>query len=262
MCISQSVGRLGVNTHDDVETIQILLNLNMYRLPPTTPLKEDGAIGPNTISLIEEFQEQFLTAGEPSGTVEPGSATLQELKQGLPQTLTPELLRAIMPGAGGAVIEHYCDALQTAMEANGIDTPLRIAHFLAQVGHESLDMRYAEEIASGSDYENRADLGNTQPGDGERFKGRGLIQLTGRSNYTAYGIHKSRDFVTPMNYALIATDPLLAVDVSCWFWTTHGLNALADSDDVRAVTKAINGGYNGLPDREQRLVRAKRFLMP
>jgi putative chitinase len=146
------------------------------------------------------------------------------------------------------------------MTANDINTPLRQAHFIAQVGHESYDFRYSEEIASGTAYEGRKDLGNTTPGDGPKFKGRGLIQITGRANYTAYGQHKGRDFVTPPNYELIATDPELGVDVACWFWTKHGLNELADADDIRAVTKVINGGYNGLADRQTRLDRAKCFL--
>ena len=110
-------------------------------------------------------------------------------------------------------------------------------------------------------YEGRADLGNTHPGDGKKFKGRGPIQLTGRSNYVAYGRDKKTDFTRGTKYTLIASDPLLAVDVSCWFWTTHGLNVLADGDDIRAITKVINGGFIGLPDRASRLRRAKCFLI-
>jgi putative chitinase len=92
-------------------------------------------------------------------------------------------------------------------------------------------------------YEGRGDLGNTQPGDGRRFKGRGLIQLTGRANYEEYGQAKGRNFVDGDNYKLLATDPELAVDVACWFWKTRGLNALADADDVRAVTRrALTAG--------------------
>jgi putative chitinase len=136
-----------------------------------------------------------------------------------------------------------------------------MAHLLAQVGHESGDLRFSEEIASGAAYEGRADLGNTQPGDGPRFKGRGLIQLTGRANYTAFGRDRNRDFITPENYRLIATDPNLAVDVAGWFWVKHGLNAFADADNVREITRRINGGFNGLDDRTARLARAKFFLL-
>ncbi len=137
-----------------------------------------------------------------------------------------------------------------------------MAHYLAQLGHDSGDFRYTEELSSGAAYENRKDLGNTQPGDGPRFKGRGLIQLTGRTNYTNYGVAKGRDFVTPPNNTLLSTDPSLAVDVTCWFWTTHGLNALADTDSLNGITRRINGGYNGLADRADHLNRAKLLLVP
>jgi putative chitinase len=261
MCISQSVGKLGINQQSDVKTIQLLLNFNIGRITPVVPLAEDGTIGHDTIFAIEELQRRYLIGVTPSGTVDPGSDTLKELRKGLPKQLSEALVRAIIPGAGPVVVATYFNALVAGMNANQINTPLRIAHFLAQVGHESLDFRYAEELASGEDYEGREDLGNTHPGDGKKFKGRGLIQLTGRSNYVAYGKHKGRDFVTSPNYSLIATDANLAVDVSCWYWDTHGLNSLADKDDVKAITKVINGGYNGLPDREARLSRAKCFLV-
>jgi putative chitinase len=170
------------------------------------------------------------------------------------------ILSALMPDASTAAIRRYLQPLVNGMDAHGIHTPLRRAHFLAQLGHESCDLRCSEELASGAAYEGRAQLGNTHPGDGPRFKGRGLIQVTGRFNYAAYGRQKGRDFVTAPNHDLLATDPELAVDVSCWFWTKHGLNAWADADDIRALTKVINGGYNGLADRQARLDRAKCFL--
>jgi putative chitinase len=143
------------------------------------------------------------------------------------------------------------------MQAAGINTPLRMAHFLAQTGHESGDLLYTEELASGQAYEGRADLGNTQPGDGPKFKGRGLIQLTGRANYVAYGQSIGQDLTVDGNWAKVATDPSLAVDVACWFWTKHDLNALADNDQLNTITQRINGGLNGLPDRTEHLERAK-----
>jgi len=147
------------------------------------------------------------------------------------------------------------------MLESGISTPLRMAHFLAQLAHESGELRYAEEIASGDAYEGRADLGNSEPGDGRRFKGRGLIQLTGRSNYEAYGKTRGKDYTVSNKTDLLANDPFIAVDVSCWYWVENDLNSLADRDDIRAVTQAINGGYNGLEDRKAKLERAKFFLM-
>ena len=120
---------------------------------------------------------------------------------------------------------------------------------------------YNEEVASGQAYEGRADLGNTETGDGKRFKGRGLIQLTGRANYQAYGEYKGQDFTTEDNMKRVATDPNLATDVAGWFWTeSKSLNQLADIDDVNSITYKINGGYNGLAERKAHLARAKFFL--
>ena len=260
MYISQSVGKDGVNQQRDVRTIQALLNFNRHRLAALNCLKTDGCIGPATTDAIAQFQKSIQGLASPNARVEPNSETLKELRKAVPSQVSEVVLSALMPDASTAAINRYLHPLVQGMEANGIDTPLRRAHFLAQLGHESCDLRYAEELASGAAYESRADLGNTHPGDGPRFKGRGLIQITGRFNYAAYGRHKGRDFLTTPNHDLLATDPELAVDVSCWFWTRHGLNAPADADDIHSVTKAINGGYNGLSVRQARLDRAKCFL--
>jgi len=172
--------------------------------------------------------------------------------------LTAAQLRQILPYAAADRVALYLPGLNAGMAARGIDTPLRQAHFLAQIGHESGQLRYNEEIADGSRYEGRRDLGNTEPGDGPRFRGRGLIQLTGRANYTAYGTAIGRDLLS--DPSPVAYDAALAVDVACWFWMTRGLNALADIDDVEHITRRINGGLNGLADRLEILARAKRVL--
>ena len=153
-------------------------------------------------------------------------------------------------------------SIRPSFSAYAINTPLRQAHFLSQIGHESGALRLTEELATGDAYENRNDLGNTQPGDGPRFKGRGLIQLTGRTNYERYGEAKARNFIDGRNGEAIATEPELAFDVACWFWKTHGLNELADQDDVVAVTRRVNGGLNGLSDRQDYLLRARLFMLP
>ena len=98
--------------------------------------------------------------------------------------MTPDQLRRIMPLAGKRA-PLYAVPLSDAMAEYGIDTPARQAGFLAQIAHESGSLVYVEEIASGAAYEGRADLGNTEPGDGERYKGRGILQITGRANYRA-----------------------------------------------------------------------------
>lgn len=261
MCISQSVGRAASNQTDDVRIIQALLNLNMSRVPGSSFLTEDGGIGPRTQAAIEAFQTQVATPGAASGVIEPGSATLAALRSVVDGQLSAAVLRILMPLSTDALANKYFDPLVTAMQANAINTPLRQVHFLAQLGHESASMIYTEELASGQAYEGRKDLGNTQPGDGPRFKGRGLIQITGRANYTAYGKARSSDFITGDNPKLLATDPNTAADCSGWYWDTRKLNGLADQDNVRAITKVINGGFNGLPDRISRLALAKCLLL-
>jgi putative chitinase len=242
--------------------VQILLNENIGRLIPYSPLVVNGRMGTQTLDMIKEFQRRALLTTKPDGKVDRHGRTLEALRAGKGADLTEDKLRGIMPNATSASIFLYFGPLVSMMASSEINTPLRVAHFLAQIGHESADLLYSEEQDDGSAYEDRTDLGNTEPGDGARFKGRGLIQLTGRTNYTAFGKARNRDFVTPTNYTLIGTDPNLAVDVSCWFWTTHKLNALADMDDLRRITIRINGGTNGLPDRAAHLRRAKCLLLP
>lgn len=173
------------------------------------------------------------------------------------QHLSKEELASIAKYAKESLIDQLYDPLMDTLDRYEINTPLRVAHFLAQVIHESGSFRYMEEIASGEAYEGRKDLGNTEQGDGKRFKGRGLIQLTGRANYAEYGNDRGLDLVSEPEK--VAQFPL-AIDVAGWFWSTRGLNTWADSDDVKQVTRRINGGYNGLEDREMWLSRAKRIL--
>lgn len=138
-----------------------------------------------------------------------------------------------------------------------LDTPLRLAHCMAQLAHESGGFRYMEEIASGVAYEGRADLGNTQPGDGMRYKGRGPIQLTGRTNYRKTGQALGIDFEN--NPAIVAM-PSIGLLVACKYWDDKRLNSYADQDDIKVITKLINGGYNGLTDRENYLKIMKVWL--
>lgn len=171
-------------------------------------------------------------------------------------TITKEQLIRIMPHAKSRA-DQYINYINGYAKDFGITTPLRMAHYLAQIAHESGELRYTKELASGKAYEGRKDLGNTQRGDGVRFKGRGLIQITGRANYQLYAAFCGFDVVS--NPELLER-PLGAVRSSMWFWENHGLNALADKDNVRDITRKINGGYNSLEDRELYLVRAKSTL--
>ena len=260
MCIVKSVGRSGQNDLEDVLVFQILFNLNLPRFPRPKPakLKTDGRIGPKTIKAIQSFDTQVMKLGCSDGMLAPGDKTLQSLLKGLPPGLSKEKLLVVMPRALPSSIDRYYEPLAKAMKKYKMTKPVRIAHFVSQIGHESASLRYAEEISDGSAYEGRTDLGNTQPGDGKRFKGRGLIQLTGRANYAEYSEDSGVDYVA--NPRKLATDPFAAVDVACWFWHKRKLNRFADRDDVKAITRRINGGYNGLDDRIAYLLRAKAVL--
>ncbi len=171
--------------------------------------------------------------------------------------ITNEQLHKIMPAASTTDVALYLPHLNRSMPEYAIDTPLRAAHFIAQIGHESGSLRYVEEIASGRQYEGRSDLGNRYPGDGERFKGRGLLQLTGRANYTALTQHTGYDFVGEPQ---ALSDPRYAVLSACWFWQCRHLNRWADADDLSAITRRINGGLNGIEDRRAFLQRAKEVM--
>jgi putative chitinase len=148
----------------------------------------------------------------------------------------------------------FLDAACTEAE---IVTPLRLAAFLAQLAHESAELRYFEEIASGAEYEGRLDLGNLMPGDGSRYKGRGPIQLTGRTNYRAAGVALGLDLEAHPEQ--VAT-PAVGFRVAGWFWTSHRLNVLADVGHFRSITRVINGGLNGELSREAYYTAALRAL--
>lgn len=154
-------------------------------------------------------------------------------------------------------IGSFIDPLNAAMGGAGIDSSVRQAAFLAQVGHESGELVYTRELSTGAQYEGRADLGNTQPGDGVRFKGRGLLQITGRASYQACGAALGLDLLAQPE--LLET-PVGACRSAVWFWTSHELNVLADDDAFGAITHKINGGYNGMDSRLKYWLRARRAL--
>ena len=170
--------------------------------------------------------------------------------------LTPELLIRLMPAAGGRASIH-AEHLERSMQSAEINTAQRRAAFLAQIAHESGSLRYVEEIADGSAYEGRVDLGNTQPGWGRLYKGRGFLQITGRTNYRRCGEALKLDLLA--SPALLCT-PENAARASTWFWQSRQLNELADRDQFGLVTKRINGGYNGLDDRLQHWLRCRKIF--
>lgn len=262
MDITNSVGKGGRNLYVDVKLIQTALNLiqnSTFNL--ANKLEIDGVVGSKTIAAIELFQRVVVGMRNPDGIIDVDGRTISALTATLTKSFDPLSFAAIMAYASKDKLLTYFPLLATKLPHYQVSTPLRMAHFMAQVGHESLSLTYTEELASGDTYEGRVDLGNTQKGDGRRFKGRGLIHLTGRYNYQAYSDYAGINLMQSGNETLIAQIPAYALDVSLWFWEKHDLNSLADKDDILEITRRVNGGYAGLEDRKQYLGRAKLFLV-
>lgn len=159
-------------------------------------------------------------------------------------------------------IDEYYKAIYSVLEFYQINTPLRISHFLAQILHESGGFKWLEEIWGPTKdqltYEGRKDLGNNKPGDGKRYKGAGFIMITGRANYRKYG----KILNLPLEEKPeLAKEPKIAALIAAQFWKDNQLNKLADEDNLETITKKINGGFNGLLDRQQWLDKCKEVLM-
>lgn len=196
------------------------------------------------------------------------------------EDLTFEELRAVCPHSPVLRLNLFVQPLNETFSEFSIDTPARRAAFLAQVAHESAGFQMLREMASGAAYEGRANLGNTEPGDGKRFKGRGLIQITGRTNYSLCAAALGIDCVEK-------PELLEEIPEACrsagWFWTAGAgpmlsrtarehmnrrgfqiaglnLNTLADAGDFDGITLAINGGMNGAADRVAFFERAQTAL--
>lgn len=176
--------------------------------------------------------------------------------------------------------QKFMDFINDTCVKFEINTPIRQLCFLAQVGHESGSLFFTEELASGAAYEGRKSLGNTQLGDGVRFKGRGLIQITGRSNYKAVGdalgvdLIKNPGLLGGKNANKCTIDQLKNAAMSAgWFWNSRKLNAIADNINITKpidtgtnlenfvlITRKINGGTNGLNDRINRYKAGVKFF--
>jgi len=174
-------------------------------------------------------------------------------------------LQQIMPRLPQAKRQLYLPFINRVMEIYEIDTPLRASAFLAQIAHESAELRFMEEIwgptAQQKKYEPPSEvakrLGNTQPGDGFRYRGRGPIQITGRFNYKKFGDLLGVDLVGNPD---LASTPQFAFSTAGVFWKMNGLNELADVQDFTAITRRINGGLNGLAERQKYYEIAKNVL--
>lgn len=174
--------------------------------------------------------------------------------------LTVEQLIDIVPTLSPAKAATLIDAINQAMQEGNITTPQREAAFLAQIAHETGGFRWFRELGSEAyfqRYDGRVDLGNIRPGDGSRFRGRGFIQITGRTNYEKAGAALGLDL---LNHPELAETPEVAARIAAWFWQSRDLNTYADRGDFITITRRINGGLNGLADREAYYERAKSVL--
>jgi putative chitinase len=177
--------------------------------------------------------------------------------------ITTQTLRAIAPRANPAFVGDLATAMNEILLQYKIDTPLRLAHFLAQAAHESDGFKtlheYWRPTPAQKRYEGRKDLGNVKRGDGKRFMGRGIFQLTGRANYRRIGTKLGLPLEAKPELAAL---PRNAVLIAAQYWSDNDLNAPADADDIVSVTRRINGGLNGLEDRRRYLKRALLALAP
>ena len=175
-------------------------------------------------------------------------------------SITQQQLLQILPNAG-PVAGVFVPVLNAAMVHYQIIGPKRVAAFIAQIGHESGQLKYVKEIwgptAAQARYEGRKDLGNTVAGDGSKYRGRGLIQITGRANYMACGEGLGLDLIKQPE---LLEKPQHACMSAAWFWATKGLSTLADAGQFDKITRRINGGQNGAADRQTLYTRALKVL--
>jgi predicted chitinase len=204
-----------------------------------------------TINIPEAQVETPASVGTSTGSQDPTDG------------VCVDQLCHIVPGLQHDKSATLVGPINQAMQEASINTPARQAAFLAQIAHETGGFKWFRELGNDAyfeRYEGRTDLGNTQPGDGPRYRGRGFIQITGRANYTKAGQALGLDLV---NHPQLAETPEVGARIAAWFWQSHGLNALADQADDAAfqtITRRINGGLNGLDDRRAYYARARSVL--
>lgn len=184
--------------------------------------------------------------------------------------MTYEELRLLFPRSSAKRMKIWGEQLGYYCSIFDIHTPVRKAAFIAQIGHESMNLMLVSELWGPTRQQQKyepphplaATLGNTQPGDGFKFRGRGLIQITGRSNYEQVS-HVLGDQVNLLKNPDLLTTPQYAVKSACWWWQSQGLNQIADEnteESFKQITRIINGGLTGWDDRLDRWIHAKKIL--
>jgi putative chitinase len=175
--------------------------------------------------------------------------------------VTRERLLRLAPSADAAIVAGIAARFDELAAEHGLTTRLRRCHFLAQAAHETDGFRTLEEYGGPAyfiRYEGRRDLGNTQAGDGVRYHGRGIFQLTGRANYRRFGQILGIDLEAEPERA---KEPVTSLRVAFAYWDERSIDAAADADDSERVTKLINGGRNGLAERRRYLAKAKEIWL-
>ncbi len=230
---------------------------NPVGVPQTPPVHTEAA-------HAEAAHTEAAHTAAASPPAKPAPAPKPPARPGAaPVLVTEAQLHAVMPRLAAAKVSQYIGYLNAALNEFQINTRLRICAFLGQVAHESGELAWFHEFASGMEYDITKnarlarELGNVNPGDGPRYKGRGPIQLTGRNNYIACGKALGLDLVDNPD---LAVQPSIAFRTAGWFWSTRGLNALADKSDYRTITLRINGGYTGYADRVMYYERALKVF--
>ncbi len=243
-----------------------LINLESFRLKEVQsllsrldlyPVSEiDGIYGAKTYKAWKTFKETYYLS-DPDLISDSSLSKLRSQANDQPILILRSSFDEIFRYARPRDRDLYFLPINKALKEFEINTIQRIAAFLATVSHESGNLRYSSEIASGADYEWRKDLGNIHKGDGIKYKGRGLIQLTGAANYRVVGKALGIDLE---GNPFLASSPLISTRIAGYFWFSHGLNQLADHNDFRTITRRVNGGYNGYDDRVRRWQHAKEVL--
>ncbi len=175
--------------------------------------------------------------------------------------VTRERLLRLAPSANAAIVAGIAERFDAFAGEHAVATRLRICHFLAQAAHETDGFRTLEEYGGPAyfiRYEGRRDLGNTQPGDGIRYHGRGIFQLTGRANYRRLSQLLGIDLETEPERA---KEPETSLRIAFAYWVERAINPAADADEIERVTRLINGGRNGLAERARYLAKAKQIWL-
>ncbi|HEY8084041.1 MAG TPA: glycoside hydrolase family 19 protein [Methylophilaceae bacterium] len=249
---SGSLANLGGNSDANAQ-VPIQATQDSSQLPVTLQSAAQQTFMPTALTNAKQVSMPNMVAAPPP--------------QLAPQpfsNVTAEQIMKIMPSARASDVQRLLPHINAAMQKYDITTAPREAAFLAQVAQETGDLNYLEEIDNGtnySKYEGSKKLGNTQPGDGARFRGRGLMQTSGRANYEETGKALGVDLI---NHPELLLTPKLAAASAAQYFQLRNLNELADKSDINAITKAVNGTNNGpqtnLSRRQQAYITGMKVL--